>query len=171
MLRVSRIRNFKFRPNNLHLPFCLFDRFVIRDNIIQGQQNYQLTGHGFLQAEATARRLKSVNYWQAHTSDLARASRTADVILAEHDGPVLVKSQLLREFALGVLEDLPRGTSSYVELMRMKILSSCVCVCACVFRARYVTAADKCRRLNQCCREEQKRQNNKIMSPPLWGFR
>lgn len=92
---------------------------INRDGIIQGHQNYDLTPLGVTQAEATAGRLRNTKYWQAHASDLVRASRTAGVILAEHDGPVLVKSQLLREFGLGVLEDLPRGTSRYVERVRM----------------------------------------------------
>lgn len=85
-----------------------------RENIIQGQQDYHLTPLGVNQAEATAARLRSNKYWQAHSSDLVRASRTAEIITQNHIGTTLLKTPLLREFGLGVYEDLPRGTSWWV---------------------------------------------------------
>lgn len=86
--------------------------FSIREGILQGQQDYDLTPIGVKQAEATRTRLRGNEYWEAHSSDLVRASRTAEIILEGHDHrPVVTKSPLLREFGLGVLEDLPRGTT------------------------------------------------------------
>lgn len=84
---------------------------AVRDGVLQGHQDYELTTLGEDQAKVTAARLRGVSFWQVHSSDLVRASRTADIILEEHTGVVLRKTPLLREFSLGVLEDLPRGTS------------------------------------------------------------
>lgn len=89
------------------------DGLPFRDGVLQGHQDYDLTTLGGRQAAVTAARLRDVSFWQTHSSDLVRASRTAEIILAEGhtEGPGLKTSPLLREFALGVLEDLPRGTS------------------------------------------------------------
>lgn len=57
-----------------------------------------------------------MEFWQTHSSDLLRASRTAEIILEGHERQELRTSPLLREFSLGVLEDLPRGTSRCVAL-------------------------------------------------------
>lgn len=86
----------------------------LREGIIQGQQDYDLTPIGVNQAVATAVRLRKNTYWQTHSSDLKRASRTAQIILEEHADAIIKKNPLLREFALGVQEDLPRGTSWWV---------------------------------------------------------
>ncbi|CAM9285006.1 unnamed protein product, partial [Ascophyllum nodosum] len=91
-----------------------------RKGIIQGQQNSDLTPLGVDQAVATATRLRGNNYWRVHASDLSRAFRTAEIILEEHEGPTPKKSELLREFRLGVQEGLPRGTTWLVLACRIK---------------------------------------------------
>ncbi|CAM9614498.1 unnamed protein product, partial [Ectocarpus fasciculatus] len=90
-----------------------------REGIIQGHQDYDLTPIGINQAVATAIRLRGNTYWQAYSSDLTRASHTAEVILEEHPGTNLRKTPLLREFALGAQEGLPRGTT-WPRARRMK---------------------------------------------------
>ncbi|CAM9303586.1 unnamed protein product, partial [Scytosiphon promiscuus] len=68
-----------------------------REGIIQGHKDYDLTPLGFNQAVATADRLRGNSYWQAYSSDLTRARRTAEVILEEHAEVTLHKTQLLRD--------------------------------------------------------------------------
>ncbi|CBN78654.1 Phosphoglycerate mutase [Ectocarpus siliculosus] len=90
-----------------------------REGIIQGHQDYDLTPIGINQAVATAIRLRGNTYWQTYSSDLTRASHTAEIILEEHAGANLRKTPLLREFALGAQEGLPRGTT-WPRARRMK---------------------------------------------------
>ncbi|CAM9327247.1 unnamed protein product, partial [Hapterophycus canaliculatus] len=82
-----------------------------RNNIVQGHLNYDLTPIGINQAMATRMRFRERKYWQAHCSDLARAYRTAEIIMLDHPEVTLSKTPLLREFGLGAQEGLPRGTS------------------------------------------------------------
>ncbi|CAM9303514.1 unnamed protein product, partial [Scytosiphon promiscuus] len=82
-----------------------------RNNVVQGHLNYDLTPIGINQATATRARFRERKYWQAHCSDLARAYRTAEIIMLDHPEVALSKTPLLREFGLGAQEGLPRGTS------------------------------------------------------------
>ncbi|CAM9739059.1 unnamed protein product [Chrysoparadoxa australica] len=87
-----------------------------RDGIIQGHSNYDLTDSGVEQALAVAERLSSTKYNKVYSSDLIRASRTAETIVSalnasgEQSHTCHLEANL-REFALGVFENLPRGTS------------------------------------------------------------
>ncbi|CAM9371078.1 unnamed protein product [Discosporangium mesarthrocarpum] len=81
-----------------------------RDNVLQGQQDFHLTELGVQQARLVAARLRDINFFSAYTSDLTRATRTAELILEHHERVTLTKSKGLREYNLGVLEGLPRGT-------------------------------------------------------------
>ncbi|KAG2135215.1 phosphoglycerate mutase-like protein [Suillus bovinus] len=75
-----------------------------RNRIIQGQLDTELNATGLAQAAITAEALKSVSFDKAFTSDLQRASRTAERILQYHTGTELVKDSALRERFMGELQ-------------------------------------------------------------------
>ena len=52
---------------------------------IQGHSDTKLSDHGVLQAQAVARRLADATIDAAYSSDLARASETANIILTGRD--------------------------------------------------------------------------------------
>ncbi|KAG0701524.1 phosphoglycerate mutase-like protein [Suillus ampliporus] len=68
-----------------------------RDRIIQGQLDTPLNATGLAQAAITAEVLKHVCFDKAFTSDLQRASKTAESILQYHSGTELVQDSVLRE--------------------------------------------------------------------------
>ncbi|KAH7921059.1 phosphoglycerate mutase-like protein [Leucogyrophana mollusca] len=74
-----------------------------RRRIIQGHIDTELNASGLAQAALAAEALKDVPFVQAFTSDLQRASKTAEIILERqrHPGAVLVKDQALRERFMG----------------------------------------------------------------------
>lgn len=84
-----------------------------RNNIVQGHLNTDLTPIGVNQATATRMHFRECKYWQAHCSDLARAYRTAEIIMLDHPEVTLSKTPLLRECGVGAQEGLPQGTSRY----------------------------------------------------------
>ncbi|KAF8965288.1 phosphoglycerate mutase-like protein [Flammula alnicola] len=78
-----------------------------RDGVIQGQQDTALNELGEEQARLVGEALKGVKFGYAFSSDLSRAVKTAEAILAHHPEVKLVKQQELRERFMGDLE----GTS------------------------------------------------------------
>jgi len=78
---------------------------------IQGHQDAGLSELGLRQAELIARRLASERFEAIYSSDLSRASATAEVIAARHGLPVET-TPLLRESKLGIVEGL---TSAEIE--------------------------------------------------------
>jgi len=68
-----------------------------KNGIIQGQTDTQLNNVGIGQAVLVAEALRSIPFDKAYTSDLARASATADAILKHHPDVQLKKQDALRE--------------------------------------------------------------------------
>lgn len=75
-----------------------------RNRIVQGQLDTQLNATGHAQAAMTAEALKSVFFDKAFTSDLQRASKTAERILQCHTGIELVQDSALRERFMGEMQ-------------------------------------------------------------------
>ncbi|KAF9484702.1 phosphoglycerate mutase-like protein [Pholiota conissans] len=75
-----------------------------RDGIIQGQQDTVLNAMGEEQARLVGEALKDVEFRLAFSSDLSRAVKTAEAILAHHPGVELVKEKALRERFMGTME-------------------------------------------------------------------
>ncbi|KIK41422.1 hypothetical protein CY34DRAFT_85446 [Suillus luteus UH-Slu-Lm8-n1] len=75
-----------------------------RDRIVQGQLDTQLNATGLQQAAMTAEALKHVSFDKAFTSDLQRASVTAERILQCHTGIELVQDSALRERFMGEMQ-------------------------------------------------------------------
>lgn len=75
---------------------------------IQGHQDVPLSELGVRQAGAIARRLANVRLDAVYSSDLVRASRTAEIIAVSHGLPVQT-TPLLRESSLGIIEGLTRA--------------------------------------------------------------
>ncbi|KAG2098386.1 phosphoglycerate mutase-like protein [Suillus discolor] len=75
-----------------------------RARIIQGQADSQLNDLGETQASMTGEALKAIHFDKAFTSDLSRASKTAEIILQHHPDVILVKDQDLRERFMGKLQ-------------------------------------------------------------------
>ncbi|KAG1891689.1 phosphoglycerate mutase-like protein [Suillus fuscotomentosus] len=75
-----------------------------RARIIQGQADSQLNDLGETQAAMTGEALKAIHFDKAFTSDLSRASKTAEIILQHHPDVILVKDQDLRERFMGKLQ-------------------------------------------------------------------
>ncbi|KAG1855114.1 histidine phosphatase superfamily [Suillus tomentosus] len=91
-----------------------------RNRIIQGQLDTQLNATGLAQAAMTAEALKSVSFDKAFTSDLQRASETAERILQYHPGIELVKDSALRERFMGEMQ----GKKGPVDMKGISDLSS-----------------------------------------------
>ncbi|KAI6045575.1 phosphoglycerate mutase-like protein [Pisolithus marmoratus] len=70
----------------------------------QGQTDVPLNETGIAQAALVAQALKEVPFVKAYTSDLQRASKTAEVILRYHPSVTLEKDGALREVYMGELE-------------------------------------------------------------------
>ena len=68
---------------------------------VQGSMDAPLTENGIQQAVNAAKRLKEVPFSAAYASPQPRAYRTAEMIVAEHEGLVLQKEPVLREFSFG----------------------------------------------------------------------
>lgn len=75
---------------------------------IQGHKDSPLTELGIRQANAVAKRLSAESFTAVYCSDLNRARRTAEIIVAHHPLELQV-TPLLRERAFGVLEGLTRA--------------------------------------------------------------
>ncbi|KAG2049601.1 phosphoglycerate mutase-like protein [Suillus hirtellus] len=90
------------------------------NRIIQGQLDTQLNATGLAQATVTAEALKSVSFDKAFTSDLQRASETAERILQYHPGIELVKDSALRERFMGEMQ----GKKGPVDMKEISDLSS-----------------------------------------------
>ena len=78
---------------------------------IQGHTDAPLSPLGFKQAEAIANRLSKDKFTAVYSSDLGRASSTAEIIAAHHNLPVNT-TPLIRESNLGVVQGL---TNAEVE--------------------------------------------------------
>ena len=83
----------------------------------QGHCDFPLTDLGIDQAVKRGHSLKEIHWDYAYSSDLPRASRTAEIILSHSETIFnkddLMKTKLLREISFGVREELPRGTTLY----------------------------------------------------------
>ena len=77
-----------------------------RCKILQGQSDYPLNEKGKLQATKAARKLSSIQFDLAFTSDLSRASETCDIILKD-SATKARKRESLRERKFGSLEGQP----------------------------------------------------------------
>lgn len=78
-----------------------------RTRRIQGQKDVPLNETGIAQAALVAQALKEVPFTKAYTSDLQRASKTAEVILQYHPSVIAEKDKALREVYMGELEGEP----------------------------------------------------------------
>lgn len=75
-----------------------------RDGIIQGQQDTQLNALGEEQARIVGEVLKEEEFGFAFSSDLMRARKTAEAIVAHHSNVELVLHKELRERGMGDME-------------------------------------------------------------------
>lgn len=94
-------------------------------HIIQGQSDYPLTQLGETQAALAGGQLHQVKFDAVYTSDLPRASHTAEILTGGvHPRPKMEKG--LREIFLGPLEGKTRKTmlEEYPELEQRSLLTS-----------------------------------------------
>ncbi|GJE87089.1 histidine phosphatase family protein [Phanerochaete sordida] len=98
-----------------------------REGIMQGQLDTELNAAGIEQAQLTANALENVRFTAAHSSDLRRAVKTAEAILAKHPGVALQTHAALRERHMGSMQgqgvaawrgDLPGDMESAVAFMQ-----------------------------------------------------
>ncbi|KIK94280.1 hypothetical protein PAXRUDRAFT_143197 [Paxillus rubicundulus Ve08.2h10] len=75
-----------------------------RTRRIQGQLDVPLNETGIKQAGLAAEVMKGVSLVKAFSSDLQRASKTADLILRYHPDTILEKDEALRERYMGELQ-------------------------------------------------------------------
>ncbi|KAH7905637.1 histidine phosphatase superfamily [Hygrophoropsis aurantiaca] len=76
-----------------------------RQRMIQGHIDTELNELGLAQAGLAAEALKDVPFAQAFTSDLKRASKTAEIILErQNNSSILVRGEALRERFMGELQ-------------------------------------------------------------------
>ncbi|KAI0053879.1 phosphoglycerate mutase-like protein, partial [Auriscalpium vulgare] len=78
--------------------------------IIQGHLDTPLNGEGIEQSKRVAEALRAVPFHAAFSSDLSRASQTAEIIVAVHPGLVLRKQVDIRERNMGMLQGKGYGT-------------------------------------------------------------
>lgn len=74
-----------------------------KERKVQGSADIPLNDYGIYLAEETAKGLKDVEFDIAYTSPLIRAKKTAEIILAGRDVP-LIEESALREMDFGVYE-------------------------------------------------------------------
>ncbi|KAG1854999.1 phosphoglycerate mutase-like protein [Suillus subluteus] len=91
-----------------------------RNRIVQGQLDTPLNATGLAQAAMTAETLESVSFDKAFTSDLQRASKTAERILQCHTDIELVQDSALRERFMGEMQ----GKKGPVDMTGLSDLSS-----------------------------------------------
>jgi probable phosphoglycerate mutase len=87
-----------------------------RDGILQGHCDFPLTEKGHRDAALVGTALRHTRWTKIYTSDLTRASNTAQIILSQSKNPkdlstLLTTTPLIREVNFGVREMLPRGTT------------------------------------------------------------
>jgi len=75
-----------------------------RDGIMQGQLDTELNAAGLEQAQLTADVLENVRFAAAHSSDLTRAVKTAEIVLEKHPGVALQTHEALRERHMGNMQ-------------------------------------------------------------------
>ncbi|MBT3324070.1 histidine phosphatase family protein [archaeon] len=92
-----------------------------KNNTTQGQIDSPLTEKGIEQAKAIANRLKLENIDLAYSSDLQRASKTAEEILKFHPKIRLNKIKELREMSKGKYEGM-KHKHFYDELEKQNLL-------------------------------------------------
>jgi broad specificity phosphatase PhoE len=85
---------------------------------MQGHQDSPLTDNGISQAKKVAEMLKDIKFSHVFSSDLMRARRTAELIIADHN-LVVKTNQLLREARLGPYEG--KKLSLFLEELRDSI--------------------------------------------------
>jgi len=100
-----------------------------KTHIHQGHLPGRLTKEGKEQAEKIAFRLKKEKFDYVYSSDLARASDTAKIIMKYHKGQHIIYSQELREINQGTAtgkkhgtvdwkNDFPKGAETFVQLRK-----------------------------------------------------
>lgn len=90
-------------------PFCRF--YITRHGetvwntrkVMQGHKDSPLTDNGMQQAKEIAKKLRHINFSNVFSSDLQRAVRTAEIIVADRNLEVRT-NQLLRESYFGMFE-------------------------------------------------------------------
>ncbi|KAJ7137825.1 histidine phosphatase superfamily [Mycena epipterygia] len=75
-----------------------------RESVVQGQLNTQLNDTGLAQARRVADALRSVHFDAAYSSDLARALKTAQIILEHRSDIEIQAEEALRERFMGDLQ-------------------------------------------------------------------
>ncbi|KAJ7217027.1 phosphoglycerate mutase-like protein [Mycena pura] len=75
-----------------------------RDGVFQGQLDTELNETGVRQARLVADALRSVHFDAAYSSDLRRALKTAEIILAHRSDIEIRREEALRERFLGSLQ-------------------------------------------------------------------
>jgi len=78
-----------------------------RSGIIQGQMDTALNDRGVQQAGDVGEALRSIPFDRAYSSDLVRASKTAELILKHHPSLRVEKQEMLRERFMGDLQGQP----------------------------------------------------------------
>lgn len=68
------------------------------NNVCQGQTHGELSARGILQAQAVATFLEDIKYDICYSSDLRRASQTADIITSKQNIPVTTDIRLRERF-------------------------------------------------------------------------
>ncbi|KAJ7024253.1 phosphoglycerate mutase-like protein [Mycena alexandri] len=86
-----------------------------RDSVLQGQLDTQLNETGLEQARRVADALRSVHFDAAYSSDLARALKTAQVILEHRSDIEIRKEEELRERFLGELQGTKVGRGEAIR--------------------------------------------------------
>jgi probable phosphoglycerate mutase len=85
--------------------------------IIQGQTDIELNAMGIRQAEELAKKLRTVPFDLAFSSDMLRAKKTAEIIALEHELAVDT-TKMLRERDFGALEGKPsKVLGTYLKLL------------------------------------------------------
>ncbi|THG97699.1 hypothetical protein EW026_g4354 [Hermanssonia centrifuga] len=75
-----------------------------RAGVMQGHLDTELNAAGIEQAQVTAEALEKVSFVAAHSSDLSRAIKTAEIVLKKHPGVELQKHEALRERYMGDMQ-------------------------------------------------------------------
>ncbi|KAG6909637.1 hypothetical protein DXG01_016419 [Tephrocybe rancida] len=94
-----------------------------KDGVIQGQLDTVLNKVGLEQARIVGEKLRSIPFEIAFSSDLNRAAKTAEAILAHHPGVELQKKVELRERFMGELQGKTEMTKMQVGLGDRKMES------------------------------------------------
>lgn len=88
-----------------------------RDNLICGVSDIELNEKGISQARQLAAMLREYSIDEIYSSPLIRARKTAEIISAELDVPVMIDQRLFEQ-NYGIYEGAIRGTDAFMELKK-----------------------------------------------------